>query len=172
VHEWLLRHVYLESINTYKTSRLRATFITFLLSAVVRIAVVATHYRSPVNLTSLFLCCAVARNGLCRHFPDGAALSLPPADGPAAAHLPRAPAQKHVRDVSALHLWRSTSGGSSAEPINNAHSMRVHACRRAGNFFFWFGLILGVPLLATVYCREYYYALSLKDNPHIMLGNV
>ena len=52
------------------------------------------------------------------------------------------------------------------------YSMRVHACRRAGNFFFWFGLILGVPLLATVYCREYYYALSLKDNPHIMLGNV
>jgi hypothetical protein len=50
--------------------------------------------------------------------------------------------------------------------------MRVRACRRAGNFFFWFGLILGVPLLATVYCREYYYALSLKDNPHIMLGNV
>jgi hypothetical protein len=35
--------------------------------------------------------------------------------------------------------------------------------RRAGNFFFWFGLILGVPLLATLYCREYYYALSLKD---------
>jgi hypothetical protein len=24
-----------------------------------------------------------------------------------------------------------------------------------------------VPLLATVYCREYYYALSLKDNPYI-----
>jgi sterol O-acyltransferase len=43
VHEWLLRHVYLESINTYKTSRLRATFITFLLSAVVRIVVVVIH---------------------------------------------------------------------------------------------------------------------------------
>lgn len=37
MHEWLLRHVYLESLNNYKASKSRATFITFLLSAVVRI---------------------------------------------------------------------------------------------------------------------------------------
>jgi hypothetical protein len=40
----------------------------------------------------------------------------------------------------------------------------LYMFRRAGNFFFWFGLILGVPLLATLYCREYYYALSLKHD--------
>jgi hypothetical protein len=37
VHEWLLRHVYLESLNTYKTSRMHATFITFFTSAIVRV---------------------------------------------------------------------------------------------------------------------------------------
>ncbi|ORZ32153.1 MBOAT, membrane-bound O-acyltransferase family-domain-containing protein [Catenaria anguillulae PL171] len=33
VHEFLLRHVYLESINTYKVSKHRATFLTFLFSS-------------------------------------------------------------------------------------------------------------------------------------------
>jgi len=25
-----------------------------------------------------------------------------------------------------------------------------------GNFFFWAGIILGIPLLSTLYCREYF----------------
>ena len=33
VHEFLLRHVYLETINTYKMSKLNATFATFLVSS-------------------------------------------------------------------------------------------------------------------------------------------
>lgn len=114
VHEWLLRHVYLESINTYKTSRLRATFITFLLSAVLHETVFAVIFR--MVRPYLFLL--------------------------------------QMGQLPLIYLGRR---------LKNT---------RAGNFFFWFGLILGVPLLATVYCREYYYALSLKDNPHIMLGNV
>jgi len=27
---------------------------------------------------------------------------------------------------------------------------------RFGNYFFWFGIVLGIPLLSTLYCREYY----------------
>mmetsp|Transcript_19721 Transcript_19721/g.27502 ORF Transcript_19721/g.27502 Transcript_19721/m.27502 type:complete len:436 (+) Transcript_19721:39-1346(+) len=34
VHEWLLRHIYFASLNTYKTSKLRATSITFLFSSI------------------------------------------------------------------------------------------------------------------------------------------
>lgn len=34
VHEFLLRHVYLESIDTYKLSKTNATFMTFFLSSV------------------------------------------------------------------------------------------------------------------------------------------
>jgi len=34
VHEWLLRHVYLESINTYKLPSVKAAFITFLISSI------------------------------------------------------------------------------------------------------------------------------------------
>jgi len=35
VHEFLLRHVYLESINTYKMSKNNATLLTFLFSSIV-----------------------------------------------------------------------------------------------------------------------------------------
>jgi len=35
VHEWLLRHIYLESIYTYKLGKHNATFITFLASSIV-----------------------------------------------------------------------------------------------------------------------------------------
>lgn len=106
VHEWLLRHVYLESLNTYKTSRMRATFITFLTSAILHETVFAVVFR--MVRPYLFM------------------LQM--------AQLPL------------IYLGRK---------LKNT---------RAGNFFFWFGIILGVPLLATLYCREYYYALSLKNH--------
>jgi len=27
---------------------------------------------------------------------------------------------------------------------------------RLGNYLFWFGIVLGIPLLSVFYCREYY----------------
>lgn len=34
MHEWLLRHVYLETLETYKLSQNSATFVTFLFSSI------------------------------------------------------------------------------------------------------------------------------------------
>jgi len=45
VHEWLLRHVYLESINTYQASEMKAAFYTFLLSSVVHELFMAASLR-------------------------------------------------------------------------------------------------------------------------------
>lgn len=106
VHEWLLRHVYLESLNTFKSSRMRATFITFLTSAILHETVFAVVFR--MVRPYLFLL--------------------------------------QMGQLPLIYMGRK---------LKNT---------RAGNFFFWFGLILGVPLLATLYCREYYYALSLKHD--------
>jgi len=38
---------------------------------------------------------------------------------------------------------------------------------RVGNCYFWFGLMLGVPLLSVLYCREYYTALARHGNLNV-----
>lgn len=46
VHDFLLRHVYLESIKTYKMSKHSATFITFLASSLVHELYMALAFRT------------------------------------------------------------------------------------------------------------------------------
>jgi len=45
VHEWLLRHVYFETIHTYRLNRMYATIVTFLLSSIVHELFVAANLR-------------------------------------------------------------------------------------------------------------------------------
>lgn len=45
VHHWLLRHVYAQSIESYKLSKTNATFVTFLLSSIFHelVLIIVTH---------------------------------------------------------------------------------------------------------------------------------
>lgn len=45
VHHWLLRHVYAQSIDSYKLSKLNASFVTFLLSSCLHEMVLAACTR-------------------------------------------------------------------------------------------------------------------------------
>jgi len=45
VHEWLLRHIYLESIHTAKTTKITATLLTFLYSAVIHELIFSVSFR-------------------------------------------------------------------------------------------------------------------------------
>jgi len=100
VHEFLLRHVYLESINSYKMSKNNATMITFLFSSIVH------------------------------EFFMGFTLRL-------------------------FRPWLFVLQMSQLPMI---YAMRHPLIKdnRFSNHFFWFGMILGPPLLSLLYAREYY----------------
>jgi sterol O-acyltransferase len=99
VHEFLLRHVYLESINTYKMSKTNATLVTFLFSSIVHEFFMAFTLRLFVPWLFFF----------------------------------------QMSQVPLIYIFRHPFFKNS----------------RFGNHFFWFGLLLGVPLLTILYGREY-----------------
>lgn len=98
VHEFLLRHVYLESLETYKLSKRSATVLTFLISAALHECVFAIVFRT-VKMYFFIL--------------------------------------QMLQVVIVLH-GRGLKG------------------TRVGNYVFWLGMILGLPLQAVIYCREYH----------------
>lgn len=98
VHEWLLRHIYLESIENYKMSKSNATFVTFLVSSLLHELVLVCCFR--ILTPFLFL--------------------------------------SQMAQIPLIMLGRDLKG------------------TRMGNCFFWFGIILGVPTISVLYCREYF----------------
>ncbi|CCI46279.1 unnamed protein product [Albugo candida] len=98
VHEFLLRHVYLEGLQTYKMTKKGATVCTFLLSSALHECVFVIVFRS-VKLYFFVL---------------------------------------QMLHVSVIMYGRGLKG------------------TRLGNFTFWSGMILGLPLQAVLYCREYH----------------
>jgi len=98
VHKWLLHHVYLESLQSYKISKHTASFITFLFSSLLHELVMVLCFRmfTPFLFFSQLL------------------------------------------QIPLIMLGKDLKG------------------TRIGNCFFWIGLLLGVPLLSLLYCREYY----------------
>lgn len=98
VHEFLLRHVYLESLETYKLSKRSATLFTFLVSAALHECVFAIVFRT-VKMYFFIL---------------------------------------QMLQVVVIMYGRGLKG------------------TRLGNYIFWFGMILGLPLQAVIYCREYH----------------
>jgi len=97
VHEWLLRHIYLEGLKSFKGDKFSATLATFLCSSIVHELVVSVMFR--MFRPWMFVL--------------------------------------QMTQVPLIFLGRFLKG------------------TRAGNFFFWFGMVLGPPLLAILYCREY-----------------
>lgn len=109
VHEWLLRHVYLESLRSLhgrkaRFSRFSATFITFLISSIVHEMIIVVVLR--IMRPWLFI--------------------------------------MQMAQVPLIYLCAYLKG------------------TRAGNLFFWTGMVLGPPMLAILYCREYV-ILSLSE---------
>jgi sterol O-acyltransferase len=100
VHEFLLRHVYLESINTYKMSKNNATLLTFLFSSIVH---------------EFFM-------------------------------------------TFTLKIFRPWLFFFQMVQIPLIYISRYPPLRKNkfGNHFFWFGMILGPPLLSLLYAREYF----------------
>lgn len=98
VHEFLLRHVYLESLETYKLTRRSATMLTFFVSALLHECVFAIIFRT---VKMYFFCLQMLQ-------------------------------------VVIILYGRGLKG------------------TRLGNYTFWFGVILGPPLQAVLYCREYH----------------
>lgn len=98
VHEFLLRHVYLESLETYKLSKRSATLFTFLISAALHECVFVIVFRT-VKMYFFIL---------------------------------------QMLQVIIIMYGRGLKG------------------TRVGNYIFWFGMILGLPLQAVIYCREYH----------------
>ncbi|TYZ58842.1 hypothetical protein PybrP1_000478 [[Pythium] brassicae (nom. inval.)] len=98
VHEFLLRHVYLESLETYKLSKRSATLFTFLISAALHECVFAIVFRT-VKMYFFIL---------------------------------------QMLQVVVVLYGRGLKG------------------TRLGNYIFWLGMILGPPLQAVLYCREYH----------------
>ncbi|KAF1328380.1 Sterol o-acyltransferase, partial [Globisporangium splendens] len=98
VHEFLLRHVYLESLETYKLSRHSATMLTFFVSAALHECVFVIVFRT-VKMYFFVL---------------------------------------QMLQLVIIMYGRGMKG------------------TRVGNYFFWFGMILGPPLQAVIYCREYH----------------
>ncbi|DAZ93806.1 TPA: hypothetical protein N0F65_008565 [Lagenidium giganteum] len=98
VHEFLLRHVYLESLDTYKLSRRSATMFTFLVSSALHECVFVIVFRT-VKMYFFTI---------------------------------------QMVQVFVIIYGRAMKG------------------TRLGNFIFWGGMILGLPLQAVIYCREYH----------------
>lgn len=98
VHEFLLRHVYFETLETYKLTRRTATILTFMVSAALHECVFAIIFRT-VKLYFFVL---------------------------------------QMMQVVVIIYGRG---------LKNT---------RAGNYIFWLGMILGIPLQAVIYCREYH----------------
>lgn len=101
VHEFLLRHIYLESLHTYKISKHNATFLTFFLSACLHELVLA-----------------VIGKRIRMYFFFFQMLQLP------------------LIFISRIPFVRRQ--------------------KTFGNVCFWFGTLLGLPLICTLYCREHY----------------
>jgi len=98
VHEWLLRHIYLESMETYRLSKNSATHVTFLFS-------------SLLHELFMILCFRMFRPWLFA---------------------------MQMAQIPLIILGRDLKG------------------TRLGNFMFWFAILLGIPLISILYCREYY----------------
>jgi sterol O-acyltransferase len=98
VHEWLLRHIYLDSMETLKFSKRSAMFATFLFSSV-------------IHELFIILCLRMFQPYLFA---------------------------AQMFQIPLIYVGRDLKG------------------TRFGNWFFWFSLLLGVPLLSVLYCREYY----------------
>ncbi|KAJ3410497.1 hypothetical protein HDV05_003687 [Chytridiales sp. JEL 0842] len=101
VHEFLLRHVYLESISAYKLSKQNATMLTFFVSSCFHELVMAVTGKRVRMYLFMFQM-----------------LQIP------LIYIARIPFIKKQKTF--------------------------------GNVFFWFGMCLGPPLLAVLYCREHY----------------
>lgn len=97
VHEWLLRHVYLEGVKTYKMSKRNATLITFLFSSIVHEFFMWTVLR--VYKPWLFFL--------------------------------------QMLQLPLIFVGRWMKG------------------KRIGNYFFWFSMMFGPPILSILYCREF-----------------
>jgi sterol O-acyltransferase len=102
VHEFLLRHVYLESINNYKMSQTNATLLTFLFSSIVHEFFMTFALRIFRPWLFLF----------------------------------------QMSQLPLIYLFR-------VPWLKN---------NRFNNHFFWFGMILGPPLISLLYAREFYIA--------------
>jgi len=97
VHEWLLRHVYLEGVKTYKMSKRNATLITFLFSSIVHeffMWTVLRVYKPWLFVLQMF-------------------------------------------QLPLIFIGRWMKG------------------KRIGNYFFWFSMMFGPPILSILYCREF-----------------
>uniref|UniRef100_A0A6B2LFZ6 Diacylglycerol O-acyltransferase n=1 Tax=Arcella intermedia TaxID=1963864 RepID=A0A6B2LFZ6_9EUKA len=106
VHEWLLRHIYLESMQTYKFSKSNATHLTFLFS-------------SFLHEGYMILCFRMFRPWL---------FAL------------------QMAQIPLIILGRDLKG------------------TRLGNLMFWFAILVGVPLISVLYCREYYKSYLVHHN--------
>eukprot|EP00003_Mantamonas_plastica_P028583 TRINITY_DN655_c0_g1_i1.p1 TRINITY_DN655_c0_g1~~TRINITY_DN655_c0_g1_i1.p1 ORF type:complete len:491 (-),score=135.76 TRINITY_DN655_c0_g1_i1:200-1672(-) len=102
VHAFLLRHVYLESLYSFKASKGSAMFVTFLLSSLLHELVMVASFR--VFRPFLF------------------AMQM--------MQLPLFIVSKRLKGT------------------------------RFGNFFFWFGLLMGFPVIAILYVTESYNAMN------------
>ncbi|RLN20840.1 hypothetical protein BBJ28_00000994 [Nothophytophthora sp. Chile5] len=98
VHEFLLRHVYLETLDNYKLSKRNATTFTFFMSAALHECVFILMFRT-VKMYFFVL---------------------------------------QMVQVVVIMYGRGLRGS------------------RLGNFIFWLGMILGLPLPAVIYSREYH----------------
>ncbi|KAL6062530.1 Sterol O-acyltransferase 2 (Sterol-ester synthase 2) [Balamuthia mandrillaris] len=105
VHEWLLRHVYLKSLESFKTSKFSASLLTFFFSSVIHEMICAVLLGKVRPWLFFF----------------------------------------QMSQVPLIYIGRFLKG------------------TRAGNMFFWFGLVLGPPLITILYCREYVLALSPEE---------
>lgn len=104
VHLWLMRHIYLETMETFKLNRMSAVWVTFLFSSMLHEAFMVVCFK--MFRPWLFV--------------------------------------SQMAQIPMIIIGRDLKG------------------TRIGNFLFWFGIVLGVPLLSVLYCREYYLTGSMS----------
>jgi len=166
VHEWLLRHVYLETIVTYKASKLNATAATLLFSLLlheVRFAwstlVAAAAPGEPANAA------LPLRASYAWHVPPQLALTVagrrfrPYIMVMALFQLPLMPLMNHPRvkrTRRAALCERRVASRSRRGALCGPRVRGVRADSPLGNYFFWIGMLVGIPMLCVLYAREHY----------------
>ena len=55
-----------------------------------------------------------------------------------------------------LSMTRRGGGGASSRVATPSVAPHAAPESRYGNYFFWFGMLLGIPLLCVLYAREHY----------------
>lgn len=145
VHAFLLRHVYAETMASYKLSKLSAAFVTFLFSACVHELVMAVVTKKlRLYLFSMQVRAMAPYSRLQKGESHHILMNLDErrTDGPTPAHHGR-PRQ----DLPQVPCPRQRTFLPPPSPVRRTDDPR------RSQLFFWLALLSGFPLLGTLYLR-------------------